>query len=294
MEDSKRRGFPISAPAIVPIKNTNYAIPASAIFVAPDGKEDASGSQNAPTTLANALKIAPAGGTVVLRGGTYRGGGWTVPRQLTLQAFPNEKPALQGSAIVEGWMRDGNLWRHDGWKSEFPPRGYEATVLDKIIDKNPMAANSDTLFIDGQALYQVATREAVGRGQFFVDYNRDQIFSGDDPTGKTVESTTQEAALTLTKRGAFDSSGARVRGLDFTHYASVGLNVSAPKVLIENCTFAWNQGQDFNLSLGRRHQRLDSRRLRGARQHGGLQRLQRRFGGRCAPLFGRGQHLFVQ
>ena len=49
-----------------------YAIPAGAVFVATTGSDSAAGTVARPVrTIARALVLAPAGGTVVLRGGTY-------------------------------------------------------------------------------------------------------------------------------------------------------------------------------------------------------------------------------
>lgn len=83
-----------TAPSVVPLLKTNFAIPAGAVFVSPDGSPARSGATpDAPTTVQNALKIVPVGGTIVFRGGSYRGlSALRLPRRVTLQAFPNEAP----------------------------------------------------------------------------------------------------------------------------------------------------------------------------------------------------------
>lgn len=257
LEESRRRGFAIEAPAMLPLKNTSYPVPPGAFFVAPDGKESNAGTDKAaPTTVQKALETAPQGGTIVFRGGTYRGGGWIVGKKLTLQAFPGEKPWLKGSVVASGWTKDGAAgpaaWRHDGWKAHFPPRGYNATVLDKIIEKKyPLAAHSDMVFVDGRALVQVGTRPEVRPGSFYVDYKNNALYLGDDPTqgvpDKTVEVSAHEFGIQITKRGAYDGSGSVLRGLGLAHYASQGAGTSAPNVVIENCTSVWNAGSGFDL-----------------------------------------------
>ncbi len=95
--------FPIQAPAAVPIPATSAPIPAGALFAAPDAKADSDGkAAAAPTTFEQALKTAPEGGTIILRGGTYRAGKIFLPRRLTLQAYPGESPWFKGSVIVSG------------------------------------------------------------------------------------------------------------------------------------------------------------------------------------------------
>ncbi len=238
-----KRSFPIAAPLLMPLRDTAYPIPTGALFVSPDGKANAPGTSiDAPTTVQNALKRAPEGGTIVFRGGTYRVGDLNLPRRLTLQAAPGEKPWLKGSVEVAGWVRDGNAWRHNDWQIKFPPRGYIATVLDKVTDPQyPMAPYGDMVFVNGRALFQVASREQVGPGTFYVNYDTQQITIGDDPTGKRVEAAARERGI---ETGAANE-GSQVRGIGFTHY-QLGLSVSSSKVIVEDCTFIWNANNGLN------------------------------------------------
>ena len=53
----------------VPVGSATYAVPAGAVFVSPAGSDTAAGGQSQPVrTVARAIALAPAGGTVVLRG----------------------------------------------------------------------------------------------------------------------------------------------------------------------------------------------------------------------------------
>jgi parallel beta-helix repeat protein len=229
--------FPFEAPQNVSIPTTNYAPPANAIFVSPDAKGGGAGTMEAPTSLQNALKSAPVGATIVLRGGTYRVGELFLPRRLTLQAYPGESPWINGSVVVSDWVKEGDLWRHGGWTAQFKPEGR----LDRIIDKTyPMAVYGDQAFLDGKALFQVGSREQVKPGRFFVDWDKDALYIGDDPTGKTVEGTTQEVGLTIAQSSGNDVAGSMVRGIGITHFAQFGMTVAAPRVTIENCALVWN------------------------------------------------------
>ena len=57
-----------------PVGTASYAAPSTAVYAAPWGSDSASGSAAAPVrTLARAVAIAPASGTVVLRAGLLPG-----------------------------------------------------------------------------------------------------------------------------------------------------------------------------------------------------------------------------
>ena len=60
IEASKQRGFTIKAPATVPTKDTNYAVPAGPVlYVAPDGNAGSVGDAfDAPPTLQHAVDLA--------------------------------------------------------------------------------------------------------------------------------------------------------------------------------------------------------------------------------------------
>ncbi|MBW4637759.1 MAG: right-handed parallel beta-helix repeat-containing protein [Gloeocapsa sp. UFS-A4-WI-NPMV-4B04] len=220
------------------IKNTNYPIPAGAYYVAPDGKDTNTGnSPNSPMSVAKAVQSAPAGSTIVFRGGTYRNVETDITKKLTLQAYPHEKPMLKGSIEVTGWVADGSTWRKDGWNYAFAPN-----VGSEYIDPNyPMAGYRDMTFIDGVSLKQVASKAAVVPGTFYVDYANKQLHIGDNPAGKTVEATALEEAFDIVKTRTFDPSNTVVRGLGFAHYAENGIGLlKTSDVTLENNTFVWN------------------------------------------------------
>jgi hypothetical protein len=249
--------FAADAPTFVDIKDTAYAIPTvSAYFVAPDGSASGTGTLDSPWTVQKALSAtgAPAGSTVVFRGGTYRGvANVSVNRPLTLQAYPHEKPWLTGSIVISDWVQDGNAWRKDGWAYAFPQ-----TVGPQWIDPAyPLAGQRDQAFFDGRSLVLVGSRAAVGPGKFYVDYNAQQLFIGDNPAGHTVEGTAYTLALTVSRSGSSDPTGAVVRGLGFTDYADQGATLAAPQVLFENNTCAWNGQQGLGIFGGDTFQNTD-------------------------------------
>lgn len=227
------RTFPIDPPLVAPLKETNYPVPAGAFFVAPDGIADTPGTRaDAPTTVDKAIERAPDGSTIVFRGGTYRGVNNTVKKKLTFQPYSREKAWLKGSVIVTDWVRDGALWRKNNWTKHFSPN---PKAGPEFVDKRyPMGAHRDMVWVNGRAQFAVATREQVSPGRFWVDYANHQIFLGDDPTGKQVEVTNERRSL-----GAY-AAGTIIRGLGFTHYADIGVLISAPNCVLENNTCVWN------------------------------------------------------
>ncbi len=227
-----------AAAATIDIKDTNYSIPSGAYFVAPDGKDTNSGkAPNSPWPVAKAISSAPNRATIVFRGGTYRNiDNVKIPKQLTLQAYPHEKPWLKGSLIVTGWVADGSIWRKDGWNYSFPQN------MDKVYinPKYPLAGYRDMVYVNGTYLKQVSSKAKVVSGTFYVDSGGNKLYIGTNPVGKTVEATTKDEAFFLQRMGSFNPSGTVVRGLGFAHYADQAMKVWAPNVTLENNAFVWN------------------------------------------------------
>lgn len=239
--DKKRRAVPpADAPQDIALAATNYAVPAGAILVAPDGRAEAAGTRAAPRALREAIKSAPEGATIVLRGGVYRDGDLVIPRQMTLQAAPGEAPWIDGSDVVTGWAKDGaGAWRHNGWEIAFKP-----TISEKNIDpKFPLANNRDMVWINGRYQTQVATRAEVGPSRFFVDYDGKALYIGDDPTGQSVEATTRFNGIVFRTKDADVLPGTMVRGLGFRRFAETGAEIQAPQITLENSSFVWNGTQ---------------------------------------------------
>jgi parallel beta-helix repeat protein len=198
-------------------------------------------------SVAKAIQSAPAGSTIVFRGGTYRNVESDITKKLTLQAYPQEKPMLKGSIEVSGWVADGATWRKDGWNYAFAPN-----MGDEYIDPNyPMAGYRDMTYIDGVSLKQVRSKAAVVPGTFYVDYANNKLYIGNNPAGKTVEATALEEGFDMVKNRYSDPSNTVVRGLGFAHYAENGIGLlKTSHVTLENNTFVWNgvRGVHFQFS----------------------------------------------
>lgn len=112
------------------IPQTNYAIPAGAIYISPAGSDknsnsvDGNDSNNGLTidkpvkTINTAITKVPSGGTIVMRGGEYRdwhNSGSNIifeGKSFNLQAYPSESPWFNGADVVStGWASAGtNIW----------------------------------------------------------------------------------------------------------------------------------------------------------------------------------------
>ena len=238
-----------AAAATIEIKDTNYKIPTGAYFVSPDGQDTNTGkTATSPWSVTKAIASAPSGATIVFRGGTYRNISLKIKKKVTLQAYPGEQAWLKGSVVVTGWAADGSLWVKNGWTYSFPQN-----VRSEFIDPAyPIADYRDMVYVDGVALQQVASKAEVAPGTFYVDSANNRLYIGDNPAGKTVESTALPYAFTLWKKGSDDESDSKIRGLGFAHYADMGVRIGAPRVTLENNTFAWNgvTGAHFWGNLG--------------------------------------------
>lgn len=96
-----------------------------ALYVSPSGTAGAAGTAAAPTTFASALTRIPAGGTVYLRGGTYKlsstvtvaeGNDGTSAARKEIAAYPGEAPVLDFSAQAEASANRGLQLFGDWWK----------------------------------------------------------------------------------------------------------------------------------------------------------------------------------
>ncbi|WBB73958.1 cellulose-binding protein [Micromonospora sp. WMMD1128] len=100
----------------------------NSLYVAPTGTDGAAGTQANPTTLASAITRIAAGGTIYLRGGTYRysqtitigqGNNGTSSARKNIFAYPGETPILNFSAQSEdpanrGLQVGGSYWHIRG------------------------------------------------------------------------------------------------------------------------------------------------------------------------------------
>jgi poly(beta-D-mannuronate) C5 epimerase len=229
--------------AVLPVTGGNYAVPPDALVVSPAGQDSAPGTAAQPLrSVAAAVDRAPAGGTVVIHGGTYRETLGQLSKRLTIESYPGEQVWLKGSVVVSAWSPSGKRWRHTGWTSDLCQNCFTPAIIDP---DHPVAGSPDMVFLDGKSLRQVDKAADVGPGTFFVDRPAKALVLGDAPTGRTVEATKFD------RLAQFDSAaagGSVFRGIGVAQYGSnqdygkhgAMLVVNAPNVTVDNTTFAWS------------------------------------------------------
>lgn len=214
----------------VPVGTATYPVPARATFVdAARGNDNASGTINAPLkTVSRALDRTAAGGTIVLREGTYHERVF-IGQAVTVQAYPGEAVWFDGTQPLTSWTE-----RNGVWETAFTQRFDRRTPGSDdafVGPQNPLAAYPEMVFVDGRRLYQV---ESTPRGdQFVVDQASGKVFLGVDPRGKDVRITTFTQALVV------GSPDVTLRGFGVRRFANSVqtygvVYVARPRTLVEN------------------------------------------------------------
>ena len=225
------------------VGKASYAVPKKAIFVSPKGSDKNPGTRAKPVkTIQRGVKLAPVGGTVVVRKGVYRET-VTLSKKVTLQNYPKEAVWLDGSKKVTGWVADGKVWRKNGWKTRFDSSptftkgapDNTASGWRFVNTKNPMAAHPDQVFVDGKPLKQVKSKKLVKKGTFYLDKKTSKLYIGTNPKGKTVEASTRVKALKV------QASKSVVRGIGVRRFSPSifhmgAVTVERPGVKLENVT----------------------------------------------------------
>ena len=227
-----------AAPDPLPLPPTSYPVPAGAVFVSPTGSDANPGTESAPLQTGHAAVGRAAAGrmtTIVFRAGEYRERIGDVAAPVTLQPYPGERVWFKGSQVIapSQFVADGTAWRLDNWNPAgvcraTPPAYDECMNPLHFNDDNPVGGDPQLVFVDGEPLRQVATREELHAGTFFHDGAANRTYLGSDPAGRTVEITTTKSALHLFA----GAEGSVVRGLGFAQYGSSQNETKEPAALI--------------------------------------------------------------
>jgi len=233
----------VSRPAALPSTisatlRTNYAVPAGALFVSPKGSDANPGTKSAPfKTVNHALAKVPAGGTLVVRGGTYREGAAGVatggtryvisPTNVTVQAYPGETVWMDGTVRVKKWHKASKRDYSVKWSTptlcagSFYTRNFASqantgpcSYADAI---GGAASVGDPLmvFVNGKQIREVASAKALKGKTFYYDWDKRVLHLGFKPSKKKVYVTRHAQALAL-----FKPSGVTIKGIGFRRYAS--------------------------------------------------------------------------
>ena len=129
------------------------------LYVSPNGSDGAAGTESSPTTLTSAISRVTAGGTIYLRGGTYRpsqtvtipaGRNGTSGDRTELFAYPGETPVLNFSAQSEdpanrGLAVNANHWHIKGLVVERAgDNGIFLSGSDNVVERTVTRFNRDS------------------------------------------------------------------------------------------------------------------------------------------------------
>lgn len=250
-----RPSLPLAPPVVqpttiyagaIPLGATSYDLPAVAVrFVAPNGSNSNAGSLAAPyATVQYAINQVPAGGTIVVRGGTYHES-LTSPngKIVKIQAYPGEIVWFDGSSVYTGWTSNGN----GTWSTS-----YSLTLarFSAFPGSDPYRGYTDMCWVDGTMLTQIADNTTPGAGQFSVNQTADTITIGTNPTGKTVRCS--DLATFLTASGRCDLYGIGIRR--YAPQSQEGFSAmayyggSSAGTIIENCVWEGSAVSGLNIN----------------------------------------------
>jgi parallel beta-helix repeat protein len=226
----------------------SYTVPTDAAhvyYVAPDGKADASGAQlQEPTTIESAIAQVVTGDAIILRGGTYRTGNLILNQGITMQPYQDERVVLKGTRVATNWeaLRD-NVWRTD-WTNLFPQKPADWWQREREGMRTPLHRfNNDMVFADGRRLLSAGWEGELNTNNFFIDYDRKQVFLGFNPTNHVIEITVNNSGLIRTTDDAHgktsDRRGVIMRGLTWTQYAYRALEIEGhePNAVTDESTY---------------------------------------------------------
>lgn len=258
-------------------KPQNYPVPAgNVLWVATDGTtadKGATGSRDKPfSTLGEAVRRSQNGTTIIMKTGIYREPHVFITRDdITLQAEPQGEVWLKGTEVIpaDRWQKEGNLWKTTGNQSFC-----RVCTTNADPKKEGMAAYPEQAFINDEPLKQVASKDAVKPGTFYVeDPNPTTLkdpknennrlgfnippahevtwYLGSDPTKGTAEISKYARALTSTGKRF------KMRGINIAQFSPhqywgykdpvladmsgpIALSVNGESSIVEDAIFAQN------------------------------------------------------
>ncbi len=162
---------PATPGASLPIVYDLSSLTGSVLYVAPNGADSNSGTVSAPlATLATAVSRAPSGrSTIVVRGGTYRQGGITIPatKSIDIRAYSGERVVFSGAESANrSWTAEGTV-AYRTYTAR--PVNFGSGLFDSAGFAKAVAQYPDQAWKGSQTLTQVLTKAELSAGEFYVD-----------------------------------------------------------------------------------------------------------------------------
>ncbi|MDX2149519.1 MAG: right-handed parallel beta-helix repeat-containing protein [Bryobacteraceae bacterium] len=201
------------------------------------------------TDIQAAVNSRPEGTRFILKAGVHRLQS-VVPKNRNI--FSGEPGAvMSGAKVLTQWIPEGAFWYAPGQSQQGGLSNGECAV------GYPRCRNVEDLFLNNAPLRHVGSKGELGPGKWFFDYNADRIYVGENPAGKTAETSVTRYAF----RGfAVDVV---IEGLIVEKYASPaqqgaigGDQVPPAGWIVRNNEVRWNHG--LGIKVGTRGKMLNN------------------------------------
>lgn len=218
--------------AQLPINYNLSSLTGSIKYVAPNGNDSGSGNVDSPyLTLGKAIGAVSSGGTVVMRGGVYRGNvNVGVSKTVKIIAYPGEIPELRGSVAVpsstasnSGWNTEGNYkWRSYNPRPVTGGSGFDFPNSNMGLAGDYSARYPDQAWIGNDSLDQVTNKGDLGDGKFWVDRSNKRLYlTANDASKSNIESSRSAPSSGDRDRAIqIKSPNVRVEGIKVARYSN--------------------------------------------------------------------------
>ena len=186
-------------------------------------------------TISDAAKVAQAGDTVTIHGGTYRESvkidkSGTRAQPIRFQSAPGARVVVTGADQLDAWNKVPDTGADNVFVADWNHRfiNWSPTMAHPNDDYHLLIGRGEQVSFNGYALRQVLSRDKLARGTFFADVENKKLYVQADnnsadigkapPWAPRIEATARE--------NVWDCSGdyVDVRGLTFSMCANSAQN----------------------------------------------------------------------
>lgn len=175
---------PANFGAELPISYDLASLAGTRRYVAVDGREegnDCTDEASPCVTIARAHAAANPGDSIVVRGGVYRQAGlqsnFTISKSVKIVAYPGEIPVFNGAReVVDDWLDDARLKYIDYVPQPVTDGSGISFTTGMNLIGDGVGKFPDQVWIGSDQLQQVAAREEVAVGKFWVDQERGRLY----------------------------------------------------------------------------------------------------------------------
>ena len=164
--------------ASLPISYNLSSLGSNLKYVATNGSDSNSGTSGSPyATLNKAINSSSSGGTIVIRGGTYRQANHTLNKSLKIIAYPGEIPEFSGTKPVSGgWTTEGSL-KYRSYNPLPVVDGSGITFSTGVNLQGDLAGKyPDQAWVGNKELRQVEAKSSLNDDTFWVDQTYKRLY----------------------------------------------------------------------------------------------------------------------